>query len=951
MHFDDFAPCPPNLRVPMPFETEIFKGVTLLLVRTNPLDGHYSNFFDGTKREFEVQVQGKFKRVPEGEIYVGAEATQKMELGIITRSACRILLNFVATMVNDSHYSFGDFPTDKLCENPHLVAPLLRGMDKVIVSKPGEKVPEMGEPFYEAPDLRKKRTKSNMAFKVDVSCTYSFSVNTSNLDLCSWNIVGVPMIKNMDMRSLFGDAGIRLVAYELPRAKIAQNNSPKHATKDLKYVFNLTLNSIDPADYEEFDDTQIGMSADNDDVGRDSLSNFAIDDIADDEEDEEGQAEVVDSDGDEIEENEHMGNYSNPAGSKAFMNSKSPKLMRMARNSVGTVMNSLGIRKKNDPGDGLDIGRTFSERAVEDKGTMSGWIRSKFTDITSGESARDVQETEDEYPVDYSLENDTDLEFCSACIEASDHRKEGRRRLLFVLPYSPGNDNSGNTLPKEPRLRSYHEFARALTILPLPRQPRNKKLSIPEKRRRQLVESLKNTTCSASDIKRFLFAATDSDRHFLGVYQFSKLLKRGDESWEGGVAVATARRHWSEEYLVVNRLQISWSKTKDARRCTNYISVSAVLSARALQAEEIPIPGYHFFEVETVTRVFYFLVSDETQLREWMNTFSTILTNKGVAHSNIYDKIVPPSQTNHDRNQQAIELDEAYLARPVEWRFDKRRIYNYRRIIFRVPNENKMLPSLLVERTLSLAFEVTNRASQDKWIEFLDSVSLLQIVNVTGLVEKERTAILLNLYHIMVLHGNIVRGPPVAWGAWPSFFNSVSYVFNYETISIADLEYNILRGAMSRPSPMISKITVPTTVFPGLALRKKDFRINFAINCGSKSLPEEVPIFKSMTLDDQLDAVTFQHVQELLEIDANKRVVYLPKVCSWYMSDFVSTRSIIQPAPIDCLRALSHYSKGSVKIQLTKMLTDASNAPAVRFKNFSYRCRTFVEMKNENTYF
>ena len=50
------------------------------------------------------------------------------------------------------------------------------------------------------------------------------------------------MVKNLDMRSLFGDAGIRLVAYELPRAKVAQNNSPKHAQKDLKYVFNLTLN-------------------------------------------------------------------------------------------------------------------------------------------------------------------------------------------------------------------------------------------------------------------------------------------------------------------------------------------------------------------------------------------------------------------------------------------------------------------------------------------------------------------------------------------------------------------------------------------------------------------------------------------------------------------------------------------------------------------------------------
>ena len=934
----------------MPFETEIFKGVTLLLVRTAPMDTHYRNFFEGTKREFEVQVQGKFKRAPEGEIYVGAEATQKMELGIITRSACRILLNFVATMVNDSHYSFGDLSTDKLCESPHLVAPLLRGMDKVVVSKPGEKIPEMGGPFHESPEARKKRTKSNMAFKVDVSCTYSFSVNTSNLDLCAWNIVGVPMVKNLDMRSLFGDAGIRLVAYELPRAKVAQNNSPKHAQKDLKYVFNLTLNSIDPADYEEFDDSQIGMSADNDDIGRDSLSKFAIDDIGDDEEDEEDQ--VVDSDGEDMDENENeqMSNDVNASGSKAPMNIKSPKLMRMARNSVGTVMNSLGIRKKGDLSDGFDVSRSFSERAVEDKGTMSGWIRSKFTDMTSGESTGDVQETDEECRADYALEGDGDLDYCSACIEASDHRKEGRRRLLFVLPYSPAGSGDDNYSAKEPRLRSYHEFTKSLTLLPLPRQPKNKKLSVSEKRRRQLVESLKNSTCSPSDIKKFLFAATDSDRHFLGVHQFGKYTKRGDDSWEGGVAVATARRHWTEEYLVVNRLQISWSKTKDARRCTNSINVSAVLSARALQAEEIPIPGYHFFEIETVTRVFYFLTLSDSQLREWINAMSLILTSKGLGNGNMYDKIVPPSQANN-QSHQAIELDEAYLARPVEWKNDKRRIYNYRRIIFRVPKENKVLPSLLVEKTLSLAFEVTNRASQDKWIEFLDSVSLLQIVNVTGMEEKERTAVLLNLYHIMVLHGNIVRGPPVAWGAWPSFFNSVSYVFNYETMSIADLEYNILRGAMSRPSPMISKITVPNTVFPGLALTKKDFRINFAINCGSKSLPEEVPIFKPVTLDEQLDAVTFQNVQELLEIDASKRVVYLPKVCSWYLSDFVSMKAIMQPAPIDCLRALSHYSKGTVKTHLTKMLTDTGNAPAIKFKNFSYRCRTIVEMKCENTYF
>ena len=188
MNFDDFMRCPPNLRTPMPFETDIFKGVTLLMVRTNPIDSVYEQFFSGTKREFEVQVQGRFKRIPEGEVFVGAEAQAKMELGIITKSMCRMVLNFVGTMVNDLHYSFGDHASDKLCESPHLVAPLLRGMDKVVVSRPGEKIPAMGQPFYESPEARKKRTKSQDQFVVDLASTYSFSVNTSNLDLRAWNI-------------------------------------------------------------------------------------------------------------------------------------------------------------------------------------------------------------------------------------------------------------------------------------------------------------------------------------------------------------------------------------------------------------------------------------------------------------------------------------------------------------------------------------------------------------------------------------------------------------------------------------------------------------------------------------------------------------------------------------------------------------------------------------------
>lgn len=60
---------------------------------------------------------------------------------------------------------------------------------------------------------------------------------------------------------------------------------------------------------------------------------------------------------------------------------------------------------------------------------------------------------------------------------------------------------------------------------------------------------------------------------------------------------------------------------------------------------------------------------------------------------------------------------------------------------------------------------------------------------------------------------------------------------------------------MSRPSPLLSKITAPNTQFPGLALLRRDFRLNFCINNGSRSIQIPVPIYKPEKLDKQLDKV------------------------------------------------------------------------------------------------
>jgi hypothetical protein len=189
---------------------------------------------------FEVQVQGSFKVVPTGPVYVGADAVNKMELGLLTRSFCRVILQFVMTMVRNLHYSFGDSPEIDDHEIGHIVAPLFSTMDKIVVTPPGEAPPPMGTPFPEDQDFRKLRLNPNTVntIKIDPANIYSFSVNTSNMDLCSWTLVNIPMLKDLSLNTFCGGYPIRLVGYEVPLG----SSPDKHPYKAINYVFNLQVN-------------------------------------------------------------------------------------------------------------------------------------------------------------------------------------------------------------------------------------------------------------------------------------------------------------------------------------------------------------------------------------------------------------------------------------------------------------------------------------------------------------------------------------------------------------------------------------------------------------------------------------------------------------------------------------------------------------------------------------
>ena len=80
-----------------------------------------------------------------------------------------------------------------------------------------------------------------------------------------------------------------------------------------------------------------------------------------------------------------------------------------------------------------------------------------------------------------------------------------------------------------------------------------------------------------------------------------------------------------------------------------------------------------------------------------------------------------------------------------------------------------------------------------QWIQFMNWASALQAYDLYALEGVEKVAVLLNVFHAMLLHGMIILGPPASWSSWPSFFNFFSYIISYEYVCLSEFEYNILR--------------------------------------------------------------------------------------------------------------------------------------------------------------
>jgi hypothetical protein len=203
---------------PCRIENDLLSGHMLPLLPTR--DGDCVEHFQGKKRKVELQFQFKFKRVPDGQLFLGCELRSPLNVGYMHRALLKAVIGTFQRK-NDLQFNLG-INRRNHCErsgsqfirnesrnrNPNMAMPLESSINSLVITKEGETPPTLGE-VLDGHTICKGEVNFN------THDTYTFAIWSAHFDLIHWKCINLAPIQPFALNMVIGDQPFTLNLYSV----------------------------------------------------------------------------------------------------------------------------------------------------------------------------------------------------------------------------------------------------------------------------------------------------------------------------------------------------------------------------------------------------------------------------------------------------------------------------------------------------------------------------------------------------------------------------------------------------------------------------------------------------------------------------------------------------------------------------------------------------------------
>jgi hypothetical protein len=248
---------PPNTEKGVPIKTENFEGHFFCMNKRDPAYGNpedrYYRHFHKRRRLWEMRVQGRFRRRPEGDMFIGI-VLRDFNYNQAVESSSVVVKKMACALVRyDLYMHWGDrCEASRLpdAELSHMVTNMT-GWDQIIVSPAGEEPPAINGNLAGLGLERKEeglkeygKACEKVFQEIDLESTYTMSFYgvSQLLDVLHWQFIFAQMGigARMPISRFFQEWPIHACMYELDRKQLSKDDK-RHLESRKRYYLDICV--------------------------------------------------------------------------------------------------------------------------------------------------------------------------------------------------------------------------------------------------------------------------------------------------------------------------------------------------------------------------------------------------------------------------------------------------------------------------------------------------------------------------------------------------------------------------------------------------------------------------------------------------------------------------------------------------------------------------------------